>query len=122
MWFLPRGVAVFQVTNDQETIRSLIPKLLDIIEHHIRGTLFNIHVDPKDGLLSQGAEGYQLTWMDAKVDGWVGHAAARQGRQRSMRCTTSAADSLEQLLVIQGDVENARRMDDYANRARTSFI
>ena len=26
---------------------------------------------PRDGLLRQGAEGYQLTWMDAKVDDWV---------------------------------------------------
>ena len=24
-----------------------------------------------DGLLKEGAPGYQLTWMDAKVDGWV---------------------------------------------------
>src|ERR1700716_2331558 len=51
--------------------RRVVPKLLDIVEHHTRGTRFNIHVDPKDGLLTQGAEGYQLTWMDAKVDGWV---------------------------------------------------
>ena len=25
----------------------------------------------EDQLLSQGAEGYQLTWMDAKVGDWV---------------------------------------------------
>ena len=36
-----------------------------------RGTRFGIGVDPADGLLRQGAEGYQLTWMDAKVDDWV---------------------------------------------------
>ena len=44
---------------------------VDIAEHHLRGTRFGIGVDPQDGLLRQGAEGYQLTWMDAKVDGWV---------------------------------------------------
>jgi predicted glycogen debranching enzyme len=49
----------------------LLPKLLDIIDHHQRGTDFGIGVDPSDGLLLQGAEGYQLTWMDAKVDDWV---------------------------------------------------
>jgi len=37
---------------------------------HRQGTAFNIHVDD-DGLLSQGAPGVQLTWMDALVDGWV---------------------------------------------------
>ena len=36
-----------------------------------RARAFGIHVDPADGLLAQGAPGYQLTWMDAKVDDWV---------------------------------------------------
>ena len=36
-----------------------------------QGTRFGIGVDPADGLLRQGAEGYQLTWMDAKVGDWV---------------------------------------------------
>jgi glycogen debranching enzyme len=37
----------------------------------VRGTGFGIHVDEVDGLLIQGADDVQLTWMDAKVDGWV---------------------------------------------------
>ena len=53
------------------TLRLLLPTLVDIAEHHLRGTNFNIHVDPDDGLLAQGAEGYQLTWMDAKMGDWV---------------------------------------------------
>jgi predicted glycogen debranching enzyme len=98
----------------------LIPKMLDIIDHHVRGTLFNIHVDPKDGLLSQGAEGYQLTWMDAKVDGWV--VTPRRGKAVEINALYyNALRILEQLLVIHADVGNARRMDDYANRARKSF-
>ena len=48
-----------------------MPKLIDIFEWHMRGTAFGIGVDPRDGLLKQGAEGYALTWMDAKVDDWV---------------------------------------------------
>src|SRR5262245_62557277 len=34
---------------------------------HERGTRFGIRVDPTDALLVEGAPGYQLTWMDAKV-------------------------------------------------------
>ena len=49
----------------------MLPTLVDIAEHHLRGTKFNIHVDPDDGLLVQGQEGYQLTWMDAKMGDWV---------------------------------------------------
>jgi predicted glycogen debranching enzyme len=59
------------VTGDQETLRGLLPTFIDIVDHHLRGTRFGIHVDPADGLLVQGAEGYQLTWMDAKVGDWV---------------------------------------------------
>ena len=33
------------------------------------GTRFGIGVDPADGLLRQGAEGWALTWMDARIDG-----------------------------------------------------
>jgi predicted glycogen debranching enzyme len=43
----------------------------EIVTQHTAGTRFGIGMDPADGLLRQGAEGYQLTWMDAKVDDWV---------------------------------------------------
>src|SRR5436309_10041548 len=48
-----------------------MPKLKSIVDHHLAGTRFGIGVDPADGLLRQGAAGYQLTWMDAKVGDWV---------------------------------------------------
>lgn len=38
---------------------------------HLKGTQYGIQVDPTDGLLRQGEEGCQLTWMDAKVGDWV---------------------------------------------------
>ena len=59
------------ITSDKATLELLLPILKDIVEHHLEGTRFGIGVDPHDGLLSQGAEGYQLTWMDAKVGDWV---------------------------------------------------
>jgi glycogen debranching enzyme len=34
--------------------------------------------DPQDGLLCQGQQDYQLTWMDAKVGDWV--ATPRRGK------------------------------------------
>src|SRR6185503_9426571 len=94
--------------------------LLDIIEHHVRGTRFNIHVDPSDGLLAQGEEGYQLTWMDAKVDGWV--VTPRRGKAVEINALYyNALRILEQLLLTEGDEANARRMDELADRCRTSF-
>jgi len=71
LWFFHALDRYLTHTNDHDTLRHILPKLIDVVEHHLRGTRFGIMVDPNDGLLRQGAEGYQLTWMDAKVDNWV---------------------------------------------------
>ncbi len=71
LWFFHAVDRYVRLTNDNVTLTHLLPVMCDIVEHHISGTDFGICVDPKDGLLHEGAAGYQLTWMDAKVDGWV---------------------------------------------------
>jgi predicted glycogen debranching enzyme len=58
-------------TGKLRLVRELYPILADIIAWHERGTRYNIHVDPKDGLLFAGEPGLQLTWMDAKIGDWV---------------------------------------------------
>ena len=120
MWFFHAVWRYLKRTNDRETVRSLIPRLLDIIDHHLRGTRFNIRVDPADGLLAQGEEGYQLTWMDAKVDGWV--VTPRRGKAVEINALYyNALKILEQLLLTEGDAENAARISGHAARARKSF-
>ena len=71
LWYFHALKRYVDYTGDRGTLRQLLPKLQGIAHHHIRGTRFGIGVDPADGLLRQGAEGYQLTWMDAKVGDWV---------------------------------------------------
>jgi predicted glycogen debranching enzyme len=70
LWFFHALHRYDTVTGDQALVEELLPVLQDIVRCHRQGTAFNIHVD-EDGLLSQGAPGVQLTWMDALVDGWV---------------------------------------------------
>jgi predicted glycogen debranching enzyme len=71
LWFFHALDRYLTTTTDTATLQLVLPQLIDIAERHLAGTRFGIHVDPADGLLAQGAEGYQLTWMDAKVDDWV---------------------------------------------------
>ncbi len=71
LWFFHAVDRYLASTNDRATLRLLLPRLLDVFDHHMRGTRFNIKVDEQDGLLTQGADGYQLTWMDAKMGDWV---------------------------------------------------
>ncbi|HEY2513958.1 MAG TPA: amylo-alpha-1,6-glucosidase, partial [Polyangiaceae bacterium] len=67
LWFFHAIDRYLAYTRDEDTLASLLPTLLDIADRHEQGTRFGIGVDPNDGLLRQGAPGYQLTWMDAKV-------------------------------------------------------
>ena len=71
LWFFHALDRYEHATGERETRRFLMPKLIDIVERHLAGTRFGIGVDSADGLLRQGADGYQLTWMDAKVGDWV---------------------------------------------------
>jgi len=71
MWFFHAVDRYVRSSGDTLTLALLYPTLKSIIDWHVRGTQFGIRVDEHDGLLQQGADGYQLTWMDAKVDDWV---------------------------------------------------
>src|SRR5271166_1759063 len=71
LWFFHALHRYIEHCQDQPTLALLLPILKDIVRHHRDGTRFGIKVDPNDGLLTQGMEGFALTWMDAKVGDWV---------------------------------------------------
>jgi predicted glycogen debranching enzyme len=71
LWYFHAIDRYLAATNDEQLLRELFPVLASIIDWHIKGTRYNIHVDPQDGLLYAGQPGVQLTWMDAKVGDWV---------------------------------------------------
>jgi glutaredoxin-like protein len=69
LWYFEAIRAYHAATGDDALLRDLFPVLQEMVEWHRRGTRYNIHVDPADGLLYAGEPGVQLTWMDAKVGG-----------------------------------------------------
>jgi predicted glycogen debranching enzyme len=69
LWFLHAVGRHVATTGDFDLAAELMPALLDVVEHHLRGTRYGIGADPHDGLLRCGAPGQALTWMDARVDG-----------------------------------------------------
>jgi len=71
LWYFEAIRQYFAVTQDIVTLQKLFPILAKIISAHVKGTRYNIHVDPVDGLLYGGGPGVQLTWMDAKIGDWV---------------------------------------------------
>jgi predicted glycogen debranching enzyme len=120
LWFFHAVHRYLQATSDRDTLCRLLPTLQSIIDHHLRGTRFGIAVDPADGLLRQGAEGYQLTWMDAKVDGWV--VTPRRGKAVEINALFyNAVRLLEQWTGEQGDEARAGELKAVADRAYASF-
>jgi predicted glycogen debranching enzyme len=71
LWYFEALRTYYLATEDDDLIRELYIVLADMIDWHCRGTRYNIHLDPADGLLFAGETGVQLTWMDAKVGDWV---------------------------------------------------
>lgn len=67
LWYIHAVYQYLRFAKDLKTIRKdLYGVLKEIIEYYRNGTRYNIHMD-SDGLIYAGAEGVQLTWMDAKV-------------------------------------------------------
>ena len=120
MWFFHAVDRYLDVTNDRITLQQLLPRLIDIADHHLRGTRFGIGVDPADGLLRQGAEGYQLTWMDAKVGNWV--VTPRRGKAVEINALWyNALRLLEGWLREEKGEEAARPYAEQADKVRESF-
>ena len=71
LWFVEAWRTYVEASADRESLAQVFPILSQIIECYLKGTRYNIRVDPEDGLLSAGELGVQLTWMDAKIGDWV---------------------------------------------------
>ena len=120
LWFFHALGRYLERTADRTTLKLLLPMLIDIAEHHLRGTRFNIHVDSNDGLLVQGEEGYQLTWMDAKMGDWV--VTPRHGKAVEINALWyNALCLLTSWLRESGDETSAQHYAQHAERARVSF-
>jgi predicted glycogen debranching enzyme len=119
LWYFHAIDRYVHTTNDRQTLRELIPVLRDIVDHHLRGTRFGIGVDPVDGLLRQGQEGYQLTWMDAKVGDWV--VTPRRGKAVEINALWYNALRLLAQWCVDEQQPDADSLLRHADRAYQSF-
>jgi predicted glycogen debranching enzyme len=74
----------------------------------------------EDGLLRSGAEGVQLTWMDAKVGDWV--VTPRTGKAVEIQALWyNALCHLEKIAARLGDQSTSDYSRNLAERANSSF-
>jgi predicted glycogen debranching enzyme len=120
LWFFHALHRYVAWTGDRELLRDLLPKLMDVVSHHLLGTDFGIGVDPADGLLRQGQAGYQLTWMDAKVADWV--VTPRRGKAVEINALWYNTLRLLAIWLRQERaIAEANDIERHAARVRDSF-
>ena len=120
LWYFHALARYLQATRDTSTLEHLLPTLCEIVAAHLRGTRFGIGVDPDDGLLRQGEEGYQLTWMDAKMDDWV--VTPRRGKAVEINALWyNALRLLAGWLQELGQTVPSEEIARHADRAQKSF-
>jgi predicted glycogen debranching enzyme len=122
LWFPIAVRAHALATASEALVDELLPALRSILDAHLAGTRFGIGMDPADGLLRGGADGYQLTWMDARVDGWV--VTPRRGKPVEIQALwINALRTVGVWLQARGDGDGTgARYLEVARRAEAAFL
>ncbi|MEA2693719.1 MAG: hypothetical protein QOJ16_3106 [Acidobacteriota bacterium] len=119
LWYFVAVHRYLEATGDEALVRELLPVLRDIHAWHERGTRHGIREEP-DGLLHAGEPGWQLTWMDARVEGR--EVTPRQGKPVEIEALwINALAILAGLERRFGAAAEAARLDGKAERARLHF-
>jgi predicted glycogen debranching enzyme len=105
-------------TGDFAFVRKhLWETLKQIVDSHVKGTLFSIHVDD-DGLLSHGP---QLTWMDSSVCGKP--FSPRAGKAVEVQALWYNMLRTMQLLAVEfGEKQEADKLESRAEKTCKTFV
>ncbi len=120
LWYFEAIRALLAYSGDYEWVRTnLYATLTDIVDWHERGTRYGIRLDD-DGLITSGADGVQLTWMDARVGTRV--ITPRRGKPVEIQALWyNALRVMEYLAARFDDTNRSLHYGRIAERAKTSF-
>ncbi|HEX2871802.1 MAG TPA: amylo-alpha-1,6-glucosidase [Polyangiaceae bacterium] len=112
LWFIVTAQELLQAGSMGAADRQKLEQaMLAIVRGYARGTRYGIAADA-DGLLIAGADGVQLTWMDAKVGDWV--VTPRRGKPVEIQALWLSA--LTHVARLDGAFTELR------DRAKASFV
>jgi predicted glycogen debranching enzyme len=118
LWFFNAALQYLKYTGNFDFVRTeLWGTLQEIVEHHVSGTLFGIHLD-SDGLLAHGP---RLTWMDASINGEP--VTPRGGKAVEVQALWYNALKLMEVLATKfGRGDDAQRYRTLAEKTKGSFV
>jgi predicted glycogen debranching enzyme len=117
LWYVNSVLQYLKYTGDFDFVRLQLWEILkDIMESHISGTDYGIHVD-KDGLLAHGP---RLTWMDAEANGKA--VTPREGKAVEIQALWYNALKTVQLIAMRfGEPNLADYYAELSEKARAAF-
>jgi len=117
LWYFNAVLQFLKYTGDFDFVKKqLWDTLQSIIEHHLQGTLYNIHMD-QDSLIAHGP---QLTWMDAMIGNHI--VTPRDGKAVEIQALWYNALKTMQLLATCFDQrEDAEKYATLSEKVRESF-
>ncbi|BCJ61486.1 amylo-alpha-1,6-glucosidase [Micromonospora endophytica] len=117
LWFLHAVSRHVTVTGDTDLGDELLPALQSVVDAHLAGTRYGIGVDLADGLLTAGAVGAALTWMDARVYGVP--VTPRHGKPVEVNALwINGLAGVAELAELAGrDADGLHRLHDRATKA-----
>ncbi|MGB3496196.1 MAG: amylo-alpha-1,6-glucosidase [Elainellaceae cyanobacterium] len=91
LWWVETLGLYIEASQDWDFLVEQYPTVQRIYKNFTIGTLYNVHIDASDGLLTWDAPGEALTWMDVVVEGEavtprLGKAIEINGLWYSMLC------------------------------------
>lgn len=117
LWLFNAVLRYLEYTKDLDFVEANLPKLEEIVDCYVKGTLHNIRVD-RDGLVCVGDEG--LTWMDAKVGDRC--VTPRRGKPVEVNALWyNALRIMEALSGSLGSKDRARKYSSMSQKAEKSF-
>ncbi len=120
LWFVHAVDRYLEASRDEARVRDgAWPAVKRILDGYRCGTRYGIRMD-RDGLITGGVPGAQLTWMDAKVDDRV--VTPRHGKPVEIQALwIRALDAGERLGGRFGEPAYAERCRTDRERAAASF-
>jgi len=118
LWYVNAVFQYLKYTGDFDFVHDhLWDTLKEILDNHVHGTSFGIHVD-SDGLLLHGS---QLTWVDSSVEGKPVNPRAG----KAVEIQALWYDGLKILALLAekfGEKDRAESIAAMADRAKRSFL
>jgi predicted glycogen debranching enzyme len=120
LWFVHAADRYLHYSRDLAAVRAVAwPAIKQILDGYRQGTRFGIRMD-RDGLITGGVDGVQLTWMDVKIGDWV--VTPRHGKPVEVQALWVRALAVAASLAEQfGETAYAEQCREDRARATASF-